>query len=252
MRAAIRIARLCVVVSGCHAVEARDEPAGDGEADQLLRAMTKTLAEAKELQFDADHVLETITKNGEVLQFVAESRVAVKRPDKLRSDRGPMADTTLYYDGKSLTLFGKRSNVYSQAPAPDNLDEAIALARDTLALEAPATDLLYTNAYERLMAGVTTSTYIGLEPVGDRMCHHLAYRARENDWQIWIENGPDKLPCRYVIVRKTVKGSPRLEVTFRKWDLSPNFSDAWFEIEPPQNAMQIDLLQLKRKPVAHR
>src|SRR5262245_28258293 len=41
----------------------------DPKADELLRKMTDYLAATKSFQFDADHVLEVVTEEGETLQF---------------------------------------------------------------------------------------------------------------------------------------------------------------------------------------
>src|SRR5678815_1576127 len=97
-------------IAGCSAALAEDAKKVDQKADELLRKMSKSLAEASSYQFDADHVLEVVTPDGETLQFVARSRVSVQRPNKARSDRiGPIADATLYYDGKRITIYGKRT-----------------------------------------------------------------------------------------------------------------------------------------------
>jgi hypothetical protein len=218
----------------------------DPKADELLRRMAKSLTGMKALQFDANHVLEAVTNDGEVLQFVAQSRVAVQRPNKARSDRlGPVADATFYYDGKTLTIFGKRTNMFATEKAPDNLDAALDFARDRLDLEAPAADLVYSDVYAGLMTDVSSGTYVGKEPIGDRMCHHLAYRAKATDWQIWVEDSPAALPCRYVIRSKDVKGTPTFEVAFSNWQVNPTFPASHFEFKPPANAVQIGFLRGK-------
>lgn len=157
----------------------------DPKADELLRRMSVELARMTRFSFDADHMLEVMTRDGQKLQFVAQSHVSVQRPDQVRSDPvGP---------------------------------HAVDFARDDLGLEAPAADLLSTNAYAGLMADVITGTYIGNEPIGDRMCHHLAYHGRKADWQIWIEDGPHALPCRYVITTTDELGQPEFAISMSHW-----------------------------------
>jgi hypothetical protein len=235
------------IASGC-SVSAADATSNniDRKADALLREMSNQLAAARAFQFDADHELEAVTKQGEKLQFVARSRVSVQRPDKLRSDRlGAIIDATLYYDGKTITIHGKRLNLYAAAPAPNTIDAAIDFARDKLGLEAPAGDVVYSDAYAGLMQDVVSGTYLGSEPVGDRMCHHLAFRERGTDWQMWIEDSPRALPCRYVITSSDVTGSPEFTVAFSNWNLSPTFPASEFEFTPPSGATRIDFLSLK-------
>jgi len=49
---------------------------------------------------------------------VKESKVAVKRPDKLRVDRaGPKGHAVFRDDGKLFTLYHAEKNVFTDAPA---------------------------------------------------------------------------------------------------------------------------------------
>lgn len=245
MMSTLRPAVACalVVASVVHADNAK-QPSVDPKADAWLHKMSASLAALGSFQFEADHTLEAVEKTGEKLQFVARSRVAVKRPNKLRSDRiGPVADATLYYDGSAITIFGKRLRMYAASPAPPTIDGAIDFARDTLGLEAPAADLLYADPYTGLMEDVVSGTYVGNEPIGDRMCHHLAYRERGGtDWQIWIEDSARALPCRYVITSTDEPGAPEFSVSFSNWNLAPKLADADFAFKPPSGATQIEFL----------
>lgn len=245
MREHVTILILCSVAGAALADQKKPaKPAKvDPKADELLHRMSDSLAATKRFQFDADHVLEAVTEEGEMLQFVAASRVSVERPNRARSDRlGAIADATLYYDGDSITIYGKRAGLYATKEAPGTLDEALDFTRDELALEAPAADLLYSDVYGGLMEDVVSGRYVGLEPVGGRMCHHLAYRGNETDWQIWIEDNPRAFPCRYVIRSKTVKGAPTFQVAFSGWNANPKLAADFFDFKPPTNAKQIEFL----------
>jgi len=216
----------------------------DPRADQLLRKMARDLASAKTLQFDAEHVTEVVTKQGQKIQLLATSRVDVQRPNKLRSDRtGPLADASLYYNGRDLTIYGRRVNMYATAQAPDTIDKAIDFGRDELGLDAPAADLLYTDAYPTLMEDVVSGTYLGLEDVGGRACHHLAYVGHQTDWQIWIEDGPRALPCRYVITSKRVKESPEYTIDLKNWKVDERLPAETFTFTPPRDAVKIDFFR---------
>jgi hypothetical protein len=237
-----------VVVSGCSPADA-DGPATairvDPKADQLLRSMSRSIGTMRSFQFDAEHVLEVVTHDGQKLQFVAQSRVSVERPNKLRSDRiGPVADLSFFYDGRHLTIYGRRSELYAIAEAPGNIDGAIDFARDRLGIDAPAADLFYANPYPGLMADVISGIYLADEPVGDHMCHHLAYRGHDADWQIWIEDSSRALPCRYEITTKNVLDDPDFSVSFSNWVVEPMISQSTFEFTPPPDATQIEFLHL--------
>jgi hypothetical protein len=218
----------------------------DPKADALLRKMSTDLADLQAFRFKADHVMEVVTKQGEKIQSVAESSVSVQRPNQLRVDRmGPLGGATVYYDGTTLSIYGKRDHLYATTKAPGNLDATIDFARDQLAIDAPGADLLYSAPYAALTEDVVSGRYMGAEPVGNRMCHHLAFRGHETDWQLWVEDGPRALPCRYVINSKRVIGSPEYAVTLSSWNLAPAFPPETFAFTPPPEAGKVDFVALK-------
>jgi hypothetical protein len=172
----------------------------------------------------------------------------VQRPGKLRSDRrGRYGDVTLYFDGKDLTVYSKRENLYATAKAPNTIDEMIDFARRELALEAPAADLMYSDPYAALMEDVVSGRYIDQALIDGRTCHHLAYRGNETDWEIWIEDGPRALPCRFVITSKNVKGSPAYTVETHNWKVDPPLPEKLFTFAPPRNAGKIDFVTVAKR-----
>jgi hypothetical protein len=219
-------------------------PNVDPKADELLHKMSNELATMKAFSVETKQVMEVVTKEGEMLQGIAESTVHLQRPNKLVTDRvGPMGGGKVYYDGKTLTVFGKRDNMYATSPAPPTLDAAIDFARDKLSIDAPAADLLNSNPYAVLTDDVVSGRYVGEEPIGDRMCHHLAYRGNETDFQIWVEDGPHALPCRFVITSKKVQGSPTYQVSLSDWKPENLAPDA-FTFTPPPDATKISFVTL--------
>lgn len=222
-------------------------PNVEPKADELLKRMSTELGNMKGFSFDTSQVMEVVTRDGEKIQGIAGSTVHVQRPNKLRTERvGPLGGGTLYYDGKSLSVFGKRDNLYATANVPATIDETIDYARESLSIDAPGADLLYSDPYKILMEDVVSGRYLGSEPIGDRMCHHLAYRGHETDWQIWIEDGPHALPCRFVIVSKKEPGEPEYEVTTSGWK-QESLAPETFAFTPPQGATRIQFIQVAEK-----
>lgn len=217
----------------------------DPKADALLRKMSSDLAAMKSFQVDTAQVMEVVTRQGEKIQGLADSRVTVRRPNKLRTDRmGPRGGGSLYYDGANLTFYGKRDNLYATAKAPNTLDAAIEFARDQLSIDAPGADLLASNPYDVLMGDVVSGRYMGEENISGRMCHHLAYRGNETDFQIWIEDGPRALPCRYVITSKNEPGKPEYTVSTFNWKPQSNVTDQTFAFRPPPGAARIAFVKV--------
>jgi hypothetical protein len=225
------------------------EPNGGGQAridpraQELVRHMSDELASLNSFRVDADAADEVVLKSGQKVQQVSESHVAVKRPNRLRTERvGPVADVVFRYDGDELSVFGKRTGMYAKTKAPPTIDATIDFGRDELGLEAPGADLLFSRPYDVLMDGVTAGEYVGLEPIDGVNCHHLAFRGSEVDWQIWIQDGPRALPRRYVITSKQETGAPEFVVQLSHWDPNAALPDSLFSFAPPAGAKKIDFL----------
>lgn len=227
----------------------RREQAGQGgaasidpEADRLMRAMSQQMAGMRAFRVEADSVHEVVLENGQKLQFLASSEIAVRRPDRLRSEReGEMTRLALYYDGDSITLYGRRANAWATRDAPGTIDEALELARTELDLDAPGGDLLAADVYGTLMPDVRSGRYVGPAEVRGVAAHHLAFRTRSGtDWQVWIQDGATPLPLRYVVVSTDVRSEPQFAVDLHDWDTAPAMSEADFEFEPPPDARRIE------------
>jgi len=220
----------------------------DSKADELLHKMSADLDALKTFSFESDQVMEVVTKEGEKIQGLAQSSVSVQRPNKLRADRiGPMGGGSIYYDGKNVTFYGKRDNLYATAEAPNNINDMIDFAREQLSLDAPGADLLHTDSYSVLMDDVVSARYLGEESVGNRKCHHLAYRGHETDFQVWIEDGKQALPCRFVITSKNVKGAPQFTIALSNWKVEDKLEDDTFSFTPPKDAAQINFVSVSDK-----
>jgi hypothetical protein len=223
----------------------------DPEADRLLKRMSDYMGRLPAFSFIADHTTEVVLESGQKLALAASSYVTVKRPNKMRSDRrGQLIDAAFMYDGKTVTVFGKRANKYAQAPAPDTIDETIDFARSRLDLEAPAADLIYSDPYKILTENATSGMRVGKATIDGVECHHLAYRAGDVDWQLWIEDGPRPLPRKYIITTKDVQSFPEFTVMMHDWNTAPQLSDDLFTFVPPAGAERIEflgMLESKRK-----
>jgi hypothetical protein len=216
----------------------------DPKADRLLHEMSDRLAALSRFETVTHNTLEVVTKEGEKLEFDSDSRTNLERPNKLRSQRlGEVAQLYFYYDGKTITLYGAGLNYYAQTPAPPELDKAMDLAREKLGLEAPMADLLYTDVYQGLMQDVTEGDYVSEGTIEGSPCHHLAFRGKNVDWQIWIDANT-KLPRKYLLITKDAPGAPEYSVLVEKWILDPGPVD--FTFHPPPGAQQIEFLNASK------
>lgn len=220
------------------------QPAGvDGQADAVFRAMTTYLAGLKQFSARTENTIEIVTNDLQKIQFVAPASITVSRPDKLLAERrGDIEDQSFFYDGKSLTLYNPASKHYATVPAPGNIDAMLDFARSKLDVFAPGGDLIDTRAYDRMMKDVTAGAYLGLAVIGGQRCHHLAYRATEVDWQVWVREGDRPSPCRYLITSKLMAGAPQFGLQILEWNTNPTIAVDMFRFVPPAGARPIEFL----------
>lgn len=211
----------------------------DPRADQALRRMSDYLGSLPSFQVRVAAVDEAVLTSGQKLQFMSDSIVLVRRPDRLRSERVGAKEMAFFDDGRTLTLYCKGDNVYSSVPAaPGGIDAATDQAR-RFGLDAPGADLLSPRPYAVLTEDVVRGDYIGLEIVDGKPCHHLAFQGNETDWQIWIQDGPQPLPLRYSILSKNVTGQPEFAVRLSRWQTNVNLPDELFTFQPPAGATRV-------------
>jgi hypothetical protein len=220
--------------------------AGEEEAKALLKAMTDYMAKQTAISFDFDAILEVVTKDDQKLGLASSGAVVLTRPDKIRASRsGGFADIETVFDGKTLTVLGKNANVYTQVEIPGSIDHLIDELKDKYNRPLPAADLLLTNAYDELMANVVDVKDLGSGVIGGTECDHLAFRAKEVDWQIWIAQGDRPYPCRYTITSKHIDGDPQYSVQVRDWKTGDEVAADSFSFEAPADAKQVDIAELK-------
>jgi hypothetical protein len=245
-RSACLITAFTLVVVALAPEQAVAQPEGiDPQAEKLLLAATSFVAAQKQFSVDTRSTIEVVLATGQKLQFAHAASLSVLRPNRMRAERrGDLVDQVFLYNGKSLTLFNPKEGFYATVAAPATLEEMLDFARQSLDIVAPAGDLLYKNAFEILMQDVKSGFVVGKSAIDGVPCDHLAFRAAEVDWQIWIQEGKQPLPRKLVITSTDVVGTPQFAVVMTNWNLEPKFSDGTFTFTPPKGARKVDFLPL--------
>ncbi len=220
--------------------------ADEADAKSLLKAMSDYMAAQDAISFGYDATLEVVTKDGQKLALASSGAVTLNRPDKIRATRsGGFADIEMLFDGKTLTLFGKTANLFTQVDVPGTVDHLVNELRDTYNRPLPAADLLLSNAYDELMLDVVDIKDLGSGVIGGVECDFLAFRTAEVDWQIWIAHGDRPYPCRYVITSKKITNEPQYTIQVRDWKTGGEVASDDFAFNNPTTAEKIDLKDLQ-------
>jgi hypothetical protein len=130
------------------------------------------------------------------------------------------------------------------ADAPDNLDDTLNFARDALDIVPPVGDLVYQNAFELLTRNLRSAAVVGRSMVAGVKCTHLAFQGPVVDWQIWIADGGQPLPRKYLIVTRDDPAQPQYMVVMSNWNVAPKVSPASFSVTPAQGAKKTEFLRM--------
>lgn len=210
------------------------------DAKAMFKAMSDYLASQKAISFEYDSNLDVVTTQNQKLGLASSGKMTLNRPDKVHATRtGGFADVELVFDGKTLTLIGKDTNVYAQADAAGTIDHLVDELRNKFHRPVPAADLLMSNPYEQLMPLVVDAKDLGSGVIGGVECDHLAFRTKDVDWQIWMTQGNSPHPCRYVITSKEVTGWPDYTIDVRAWKTGAEVASDNFSAVIPSGAKQV-------------
>jgi hypothetical protein len=238
------VAMVCVAAAwGCAPTEPQtDVSIGlDPQCEELLTQMCDTLrvADGFDVTLDATYM----EGYGETLERVdAEIFLSFRRPEFMYvTAKGIPEMGTLVWHNGLLTVVDQAGSTYARIEAPNNIDELIALAADE-EIPLPLGALLSADPYAEIVVGIEQSYYLGEEPIGDRMCHHMAFIGEEIDWEVWLDAASQGLPAKWVVTYKYRPDMPRRIETFTRWLITKRWHN--FASVPPAEATQVTLEEL--------
>lgn len=223
-------------------------PGAMAQADEtqtraIFQAMSDYLAAQTDFAFDYDTSLDIVTTEEQKLSLASSGSAAVGRPDRLHATRtGGFASVEAGFDGTTLTLLNKDENLFSEVEMPGTIDQLIEGLRATNH-PLPAADLLSSDVAGSLLASVSDMKDLGSGVIGGVECDHLAFRAEEVDWQIWIAQGAQPYPCRYMITTRQMTGWPQYTVTISNWQTGEDAAGQ-LDFTPPATASEVALDKL--------
>jgi hypothetical protein len=243
---------LLITATTLHAEDSQPEPSGvlpappvvTGQASDALRRMSRFLAESKSFAFQADVVYEVVLGDGQKIQYGSRLEAALRRPGELRVDiDGDQYETFFLIDDGQFTFGDIRPGVLAKSKVPRDLDAAMDDAFLRLGMSVPVADLLYSDPYAVLMESAQWGRQVGIHDVRGVPCIHLAFTSEGLDWQIWIEDGPEPLPRKFVVDWKHLVGSPTYSATFTKWKLNPKLKKDFATFEASSGMTATEFLE---------
>lgn len=242
-------AAVFLAAGACAAAEAGPPPttqpaAVDPVADQVFRQSCEFLAKTQAFAVHAELWKDVVLPSGHKIQVTRSIDMDVRRPDRLHVDaHAHRRGRSIWYDGKTLTVLNRETNLYGVADAPGSIDQTIDMAAQEYGITIPLEDLAVSDPYASAMRHVNAGGYFGEEPVLGVMCRHVGFSTERIDWQLWIADGPQPLPQKLVISYKGEDQYPQYTFIFSKWNLSDRASDLAFQFIPPPGSGKMPLVK---------
>jgi hypothetical protein len=242
--AVLAVLAVAVAVGPARAADPTPAPeasAQDRAARVLLLGMADFIARAPSVSVTMRSGYDAIQADGQRVEFGERRRILMQRPDKMRVDveRSDGERGTVVFDGRRITAFNARENVYARVEKPGTLDQALVYMVRDLRATLPLARMFTTGFPVDLDRRVTSVRFVEECSLFDVPTDHVAVRSAEVDMQLWIARGPEPLPRRVVITYKNAPGEPQFRADLHEWSVPAKPDAAAFEFVPPAGAEQI-------------
>ena len=215
----------------------------DPAATKILKQMTDYLGSLKQFSVQTQNTLEDLLVSGHRVDLDVSAKVTISRPNKIRSERkGDLVDQVFYYDGKSLTLYNPSYNVYATESAPDTFEGLFKFMYESLGFSVPVSDLVYSDSFPLLMQDVNMAAVVGKTVINGVVCDHLLFSRPGVDFQVWVSEGSEPLPLKYVVTDTANVGHLSISTLMSDWNVDPAVKDSQFTFVPPQGAQAINFM----------
>jgi hypothetical protein len=163
-------------------------------------------------------------------------------------ERGDGESSTAVFDGKAITVFNAKQNMYAVSEVQGDIDTAITYFVKDLRMRLPLAMLFVTALPRELEQRVRGADIVETASLQGTPCVHLAVRGDSVDFQLWLPTAGDPLPRRIILTYKNEAGQPQYWANFSDWNLSPNPPGSLFSLDIPKDANRIQFLSQVARP----
>jgi hypothetical protein len=184
--------------------------------------------------------------DGSVLEAGGTFDLSVHAPSEARiaiHDRTGSISVVIL-DGETLSagteIDGKF--YYDLIEQPGDITASLDFLADDLAVPRPLKGIIPANVLA-MFADVSSGNYVGESTIGGLLCDHLILHTDTQDIQVWVTQGDQPAPLRYLKTYKEPQGQLRVSIQFSNWDFSPDLPADLFALPLPENAERFDFFQ---------
>jgi hypothetical protein len=211
------------------------KPTITAEASTALAQMAQTLL-GKQFSFQAQTLRVYADTDGRFLHIGHTLKVLVRRPDRLRVDiDGDDGATQVFYDGKTLVLYGPAKKEYVSLPVPNTIEGMIKEAESRVGFDFPLKDFLSPTPDKSLLSGVTEGKIVNEVTIGGAPADHMTlFQPPGLELEVWLAKDARSLPERLFITYRSIPGQPTFVAAFSDWNFSVTPTDTDFTSNHPK------------------
>lgn len=213
----------------------------DTEAREILSKMADALSQAAGFSVMVRSSYDAVQEDGQHIEFGEKRNILLQRPDRLRVDveRSDGDKGLVIFDGQTITAFKANDKVYAQVEKAGSVDNAIVhLVRD-LQTPFPLARMFLSTFSGDIEKWAESVSYVEDDLLTNPPTDHLAGRAADVDFQVWVAQGELPLPQRIILTYRNEPGQPQFRADFIDWALEPEADAARFTFAPPEDAEKI-------------
>jgi hypothetical protein len=219
-------------------------------AIEALNKMGSYLRTLESFKVQAVTSIDEVLANGQKIQFDKSVEIQAKKPAGLRADvTSPYGERSFYYDGKTFTLHTPKNKFYATIPVSGTNGEFIEAVQSKTGATLPLADLFLWGANDAAGDDIESAIVVGYGNVNGVQCEHYAFRQKEVDWQICIQEGDTPLPLKLVITSKNEEEQPQY-VSVMKWDAAVALDDKAFTFTPQEGDAKISFNPVAKQSAA--
>ncbi|WP_411197600.1 DUF2092 domain-containing protein [Sphingomonas sp. C3-2] len=216
----------------------------DAQAMAAMDRMSAALRSIANFSVKTDATTEVVLEDGQKIQFGARVDLKVRRPNAFRvSTEADTQSREMFYDGKNFTVYAPRLGYYASFAAPPSIGQTLEVARTKYGLEVPLADLFEWGTDQTIRSRIQEAMVIRPERIDKRTCMHYAFRQEKVDWQVWVEEGAQPLPCKLVITSRDDASMPQYTAVLH-WDLTTPVEASALAFTPPADARKIPITEV--------
>jgi thiol-disulfide isomerase/thioredoxin/outer membrane protein assembly factor BamB len=228
--------------------------------EAVLRPAADFLKQARSFTVDIERAQQsgtTTVRTTYALALQRPNRFAIRTRDTDADGFRAAMSLTVVSDGKTLSIAIPMMKKYTQAEAPASFELArtadpllAGLLQGSLMI---GQNLCMEDPYKRLMEGVTSSRYAGVERLeGGASTHHLTFAQDQFDWDLWVAADGDptiqrarvdltKSLAKLPDAAKQLKGQ-KMEIVenYKNWSIGQHLDEQTFAFQPPAGTEKVD------------